>query len=498
MTVWGDDKYARPFGVILDIEPGRRLTGQIRLKRAGLLDSNVVSVADTSFLHIRNGGSVYGVSPEGKVSLLECVDGALTTTSWDDVSIRHGDLSFRYAVFGTEYLRPDEKCIKSIQFVLEGLKTSAFRDDEWGRFGYLLDPHPEILDAIERRRPDYLPGDFVKGATVSYFTGKREYAPRFETALGSIHVGRSTEHDSYGRSVTDTPHVAVEFDDAPTTLGHAWEKMRDIRHFFAWLMGYPPRWRDVVVCTSDSGADHPCMFDVFAPDEWSDVSRADANTTLIHGSTHPDHLASVMQAWLERNRNAQRRQANFSFFGNLRGKRTIETGIVTAANAFDLMPDEDKPVVPPLPAEVSNVLKAAAEHVKGLMPSGVQREDVLSALGRIRSNRRLRNIVEHRASNVVARFGQHRLPRLLDLIRQAIECRNHYTHGGDRGASTAPFSIESVAFLIDTLTFIYTAAELLDCGWEPGKVEGLDQQLHPLMAYVRNYEQRLARMRQAL
>ena len=168
-----DDKYERPIGVLFDTEKGRRTAGQLKLKRGGLFDSNVVSIADDEFFRIDHGDSLHGVSEVGKVSLLDCVRGGmLTATSWDDFTIYHGDVSFRYALFGKQHVSIDEKCIRGIQFTLDGAESSVFVSDKTGKFGHLHDPDEEILDAIERKRPQYLKGDFVKGkAMVSYFTG---------------------------------------------------------------------------------------------------------------------------------------------------------------------------------------------------------------------------------------------------------------------------------------------------------------------------------------
>ena len=160
----GDDRYKVPIGALFDVGDSRRVSGQLKLKRGGLLDSNVVSIADDEIVQIRDGGSLHGVSVAGRVSLLDCVSGGvLGSTSWGDFVIHHGDVSFRYALFGMRHVAADEKCIRGIEFTLEGVESSVFMQDKFERFGRLHDPDDEILDAIERKRPGYLKGDFVKG-----------------------------------------------------------------------------------------------------------------------------------------------------------------------------------------------------------------------------------------------------------------------------------------------------------------------------------------------
>lgn len=489
-------QYERPFGVILDTQGGRRLFGQMTLKRGGLFDSNVVSMADTKPLAVDRGASLHGISPAGKVSLLECVRPSVGMTAWRDFAVHHGDLAFRYAVFGRGFVSREEKCVWGIQFVLEGMKSSVFRFDEDDSFGVVDDLNPDILKAIEKDQSDRMVVKLESGAMFSYFTGKWDYLSRFTTALGRVHVTRSM---TVGVPESSTPHLVIGFDNEPVTLEDAWEKMREVRHFFSWMMGYAPRWREVKVFTSrpkDDGtwSGGEGMLDVFGPNEWTETSGGGSQyQALIDGSVDPDYLASVMQAWLERNGDGRRRRANLSFFGSLWRAPTIEDGIVAAANAFDLIPSEDKPDIQPLPSDVAEVLENTKKEVKSLISMDeAQREDVLNALARIRGNRRLRDVVEHRARAVVKHFRTDELKGLEDVIRLAVACRNYYTHGSSGKTGAVDFSDPGVvSFLTDTLRFVYGASELLDCGWNPAKVPYLAFR-HPLMSYVKDYDERVA------
>lgn len=455
-----DDKYKRPIGVLFDNDEGRRIVGHLKLKKGDLLDSNVVSIVNDSLVHITDGDSLHGVSEAGKVSLLDCIRGGLlSTTTWGNFSIHHGDISFRYALFGKHHINIDEKCIRGIQFTLDGVESSVFVHDRFEKFGHLYDPDKEILDAIERNRPDYLKGDFVQGkAMVSYFTGDWDLLPRFKTVLGTLHVGRSMQIDFHGRNMEDTPRVRVDFDDEPVTLNGALEKMREIRQFFAWMMGYAPGWKDVQVFTSrldEKGrwADAESILDVFGPNEWKHVPE-DARRfgALIDASLYPDHFAEVMAKWLERNGNGRRKSANSRYFGSLQGitDRFIEDSIVSAANTFDLIPNEDKP--------------------------------------KAKNGRTLRDVVEHRAKIVLEHFGSDRLQRIDEVIWMAVKCRNYYTHG-PRGQNTDGIDytdFELVIFLARTLEFIYGASELLLCGWDISKSAA--HAWHPLGGFVESYD----------
>ena len=497
-----DDKYERPIGVLFDTEKGRRVAGQLKLRRGDLFDSNVISITDDEFFHVADGDSLHGVSKDGKVSLLNCIRGGmLGSTSWPGhgFEIYHGDVSFRYALFGKRHVSIDEKCILGIQFTLEGTESSVFVSDKTGKFGHLHNPDEEILAVIERKRPEYLKGDFVKGqAMVTYFTGNWDVLPRFETVLGTVHVWRSMQVDPFGSSMEDTQHITVDFDDDPTTLEGAWEKMREIRQFFAWMMGYAPGWKDVMVFTSRLDQDGfrantDGDLEVFYPSEWKEVPEAARqNGSLIDASRHPDHFMKVMANWLERNGNARRKSANTRFFGSMQGAsaRVIEDSIVSASNTFDLLPDEDKPETQQLPSDVLQVLEDAKKEVGKSLPAGALREDVLNALGHIRANRRLRDIVEHRADVVLDHYGTDKLQQLKDVIRLAVKCRNYYTHGpSDQDTGNVNYAdFDVVVFLAETLEFIYGASELLLCGWDSHK--SVIDEWHPLGGYVNSYDAR--------
>ena len=491
------DKYERPIGVLFNTEEGRRIAGQLKLTRGNLFGSNVVSVTNDEFVHVDSGASLHGISEDGKVSLLDCVRGEiLRMTRRDGFVIHHGDISFRYALFGKRHVSMDQACIRGIQFTLEGAESNVFVNDKFERFGHLYDPDEAVLKAIGRTRPDYLKGEFVRGnAMVSYFTGDWEFLPRFDTVLGTVRVGRSMQIDPFGRTMKDTQHIAVDFEN-PMTLEGAWTKMREIRQFLGWMMGYVPGWKNVLVFTSQSGEHGFCedagsQIEVFGPNEWKEVPEvARPRGTLIDASRHPEHFMKVMAKWLRRNGDARRKIANARFFGCFPGSlsRVIEDGIVSAANTFDLLPDEDKPETNPIPESVLGILTDASNKVKSCMSRGAQRDDVLNALGLIRRNKRLRHIVEHRAEIVLNRFGGERLRHLERVIGLAVKCRNYYTHGpGDPDPGDVDFAdFKVVIFLTETLEFIYGASELLLCGWDPNKSVG--DEWHPLGGYVESYD----------
>lgn len=493
-----EEKYEHPIGVLFDDDRRGPVTGQLNLKLGGLFDSNVVSISDKKPFHVERGNDLRGFSKAGKVSLIDCVRGGrLGITGWGDFAIHHGDIAFRYALFGKQHVRAEEECIRGIQFTLEGIESSVFADERFKKFGVIPAPDDDIIEVIKQKRPDYLEGDFVKGqAMLFYFTGEWEVLPRHETVVGSVSVRRTMQGDLWGLKIEDTLVIEIDFDDGPTTLEGAWKKMKEVRQFFAWMMGYAPAWKDVLVFTSklnEDGirADAGGRLEAYGPKEWTAVPESTKRYgSLIDATRNSGHFLKVMAKWLERNSDEKRRNANARFFGCLQGttNRVIEDGIVSAGNTFDLLPSVDKPKASPLPDDVVKILEDASEMIGTVMGTHPALNDVLTTLGYIRANKSLRETVIHRAGDVLKHFGEGKLRDLEKVIRLAVICRNHYTHGPrDKNPNNVDFSdYRVVLFLTRTLEFIYCASELLSCGWD-SKMSAADA-WHPIGGFVQSYD----------
>ena len=240
---------------------------------------------------------------------------------------------------------------------------------------------------------------------VLYFTGKHELLPTTNTVLGTISAARTLRIDHGPPAMEEAPYMAIDFDDDPTTLEEAFEKMRVVRQFCAWIVGYVPRWKDVCVFTSKLTDEGYRMCDrgypdtglqVFGPTErkGSDFEGSDWLHALIDAAADPDQFAGVMKKWLERNGDIRRQRANTRFFGSLPGmsKRTIEDGICSAANTFDLLPSSDKPKTPPISEDIKTILQQTSSEIKKIPGlDSAEREEVLNQLGRIRAYVRLRD-----------------------------------------------------------------------------------------------------------
>ena len=493
----GEEKYDHPIGALFDLPDGRRVTGHITLKKGGLFES-VAKICNDKYFLIENESSLHGISEGGKVSLISCWNGHPAITNWRDFQIYHCDLSFRYAVFGNRHLKSEEEVVRSIWFTFEEI-NGILSNRGLGTFGRILHPNQELIEAIEQNRPDYLKGDLKKdgSAMVSYFTGDYEILPRMETVLGTIGAHRQLTMDHPGRNTKDEPYITIDFDHEPVTLDKAFEKLLIVRQYFAWMLGYAPRWKNIRVFTSELkdsfyrvGTDGrpDSGLEVFVPIEQQsenhDRGHSASWDVLIDAKREPDQFARVMRAWLERNSDENRRRSNAMFYALLRrmSKRFSENDIVSAANTFDLIPSSDKPARPQISEEIEGILTHAKVAIRKVDTE--EGSIVLNQLGRIGSYVSLRLIVEARASIVLNSTKMVSLPNLDNVIRNAIRCRNYYTHGG----SSTRFSDPSVVlFLIETLQFIYGTGELLECGWDIDDWIETSRMEHPFSIYAKSY-----------
>ena len=100
-----------------------------------------------------------------------------------------------------------------IEFTIEGIKDTVFCDDSLESFGLLAKPNEEVLNAINKCKPDDQKEDLVKGkAVVSYYTGNANFLENFNSVLGDISFNREIQIDLTGRGMKDKLYVRISFD----------------------------------------------------------------------------------------------------------------------------------------------------------------------------------------------------------------------------------------------------------------------------------------------
>lgn len=503
-TLDGDKKYGQQFGVLLDIKENVRIHGQMQLTRGNNPFDNKVNICLDRFLHLDDESCVHGVSEEGKVTLLDCRTLNQSLKSWGDFAISPCDLTFTYALFGDQHVRPDDRCIFGMRFSFDEIDNILSTYWPFDTFGQIMNPDKEILDAIERKAPDYAHAEFQRdgSALVSYFTGKFQILPETPTAIGTVSASRTLLYDMFGRGLEDKPYVVLDFGREPLTVEEAIERMSTLRQFFAWLIGYVPGWSEIRVFTSSAKNADGVRIDaegqidsglhVIAPTLLSGRERPSSDV-LLDAYNEPKQFSTVMKNWLERNVNPDRRSANTRYFGAMVGNATIEDRVVSAGNTFDLLPDCDKPSVS-IAEDLRNMIRDFANTIKSDIPQSEERDGVLSRLGMIRADRSLFHTVNHRAKLVVDEVGDDTLPRFDLLLKEAVKCRNYYTHGPSGKSHLNLADPEVVMRLTRTLEFVYGVSEMLLCGWEIKSWIERANIDHPFVSFIKGYKMMLARL----
>ena len=476
MSRWNHDEnpYDDSIGAVFDLGD-HDLHGRIILEQGEFPYASTTSVFEDKLISIPPGSDLHGISERGRVSLLSCYNGngLLVSDEGKRPVVSEGGLTSisirsEYAVFGNECLDRHDPVIRGMRFAFEDFHTMLDHASlAPAAFGSIVDPDPNIIKTIEEHGPSHAPSmRDHDNPLIFYFTGKYEILPTVNTVLGSISALRDLHVTmSAGTNANDAPYVNIDFDDEPVTLDGAVAKMNTMRQFFAWIVGYAPKWKDVRVFkgrrlndayhrVNDNG-NPDSGFNVFTSDFGGTTSQQatpSGGHTLISPSRQPGHFMDVMKTWLERNN--ERAHANRTFFASARGMFTtvIEDRMCAAANIFDQLPVADRP------------------HKKAKML----------------------DVARFRYQKVIRRHLD--LPRMADVVESAVSCRNHITHGMATGNTHGVdySDLRAVTFLTDALRFAYGVSELLECGWDMKQWQQLPLKWHhPFGRFIESYDETL-------
>jgi len=152
---------------------------------------------------------------------------------------------------------------------------------------------------------------------------------------------------------------------------------------------------------------------------------------------------------------------------------------------FDILPDSAVPKDIPLSDDQKKAKKESRELFRAL-PESIERDSVLGALGRF-GKASLKHKVHHRARFILD-VAEERFPNLLDVLSEAVNCRNYYVHGSpskiDYGADS-----DFLPFFVNSLEFVFASSELIECGWDlPRFLATGTTGSHPLGSYRIGYK----------
>jgi ApeA N-terminal domain 1/Apea-like HEPN len=445
------------------VSPGREVLGELTLlgpkTSLYLHDKDEFSTQAIPNQYIK--GILHDLT---KISLIKCVTMSGPGYADRGADKYHFSTVFpHFVAYGDSHIEPDEKKISKVHFATDDLTTLFY---DFDAFGFLFDAHPfiETIANANAYGRNIITGPDPQ---ILYFTGKREIFSA-DTSLGRVSASHNPRHlylgGPEGVGLKNTIFVTIEFTQ-PAAFEESLVPVSVLLRYLEVLVGRPQ-----ALLALELEIESPNQTSTTLRVYWSMYPKSDParkeekphpSDVLLDGVRQPTEFSRVLancrareQAW---------RDARFRFsscFAN-QNRYTIER-LIETANMFDILP----PTAVPSDVPVSRELEAAGESSREAflrLPISPERDSVLSALGRI-GKASLKRKIRHRAGIILARLRE-RFPELYTVTDQAVDCRNHYVHGGppkfDYNAN-----FHAVTFFTDTLEFVFAASDLVEAGWD--------------------------------
>ena len=447
-----------------------------------------------------------------KASLLECV--YLGSTEYLSESGKHETRFFpHYVLIGDFFVASDDAVITAIHYHFENVDCLVNGRETFGtirptreEFVRILKTEEARADKIaqehgwERRKREVQIGDHP---ILQYFSGLWEIM-RCDAEIGSVRMTNRTSHkvgsNSKGIGIHNEIAIGLQF-AAPRTVDAALSALRNVHGFFELCLGRRQRYlwieAELVDEHQEIGDGRNPPLEVY----WSYCNER------VSGETQPTHywdnllclgaqstdFTKVLSGWLDSAPMVADARARFgSAFHS--GTYSVDR-IVSAANMFDLLPDN----YIPRKKELDETTRASVDESRARfkeLPESFARQSLLSALGRVGSAS-LADKICHRADIVIEAdadtFQELHLP-----CRQAVICRNHYVHGS-KGAFDYREKFNEFVFLLNTLEFVFAASELIELGWDYDSWRGKHLgSSHKFGFYVANFEENILNLKQVL
>jgi len=362
--------------------------------------------------------------------------------------------------------------------------SSVFFEND--SFSSVADPEPFLPLLKEDSVRDV---EFGEHPIIAYFTGKFEIAV-VQTALGEVRADNRPSHGLGGADgVRIDNFIAVTIKpDAPVSLQKIMSRLRVLLRFFELVIGREQGLSHLNVALQDEHkgslpvAVYRTMEGASSEDVEGDKNDSphprDVLVSTIDGS---ENYSRLLISYLRSDK--ERHDARVRLHNSLmRSESYTIDRLVGAANMFDILPDEIYPNCVELSPEMVEAKEKARKLFKSL-PDSVERSSILGALGRI-GKLSLKRKIE---SRVVTTNLDKCLPGLVEVLREAVNCRNHYVHGV-QGKIDYSENTDLFRFFTDALEFSFAASDLVEMGWDfkAWAVSPMTYR-HPFSAFVKTY-----------
>ena len=397
-----------------------------------------------------------------------------------------------YVIIGDRHISDTGRDVSEISFVLDDASKLFY---DFDAFGTTVNQQSVLRQIIEARN---LNREISVGShpVIAYYTGKAEIFSS-NTVVGRIsayHAPSFNMGSPDGVHIQNKIFVNIRFDEA-ITFSDAISRMCKPLRFFELIVG---RAQNLVEVNIHSGTDQKretskVYISLYPIHERSDGSFGPSfRDVLIDAVREPDGFASVLAAWLERDMIWQAARERFSK-GWKKQREYDADRIIRAANMFDLLPEAEFPDNETLPENLDFAVGEAKRIFQDL-PKSADRDSVLSTLGRVGKST-LKRKIRHRVQVLIDKIGTQ-IPEICMVIDEAVNCRNKYVHGNSSPAIDYDKHILVMAFLTNTLEFVFSSSDLVDMGWNIAEWSKTSKNTnHPFGIYLTTYLENLGELK---
>jgi hypothetical protein len=418
---------------------------------------NIYTIPDQCIL-----GTLYDLK---KVSLIDCHSAGPGTAGIGDEYYHFVNVFPHYVLTGRRHIKPTEKIITTIGFVIDDANI-LFND--FDSFGFVTDA-PRFIENLVRKNSRAIGREIPTGPNpvILYFTGKNEIFTA-ETNVGRISATHGPSFNTGGPSgvrLDNKIFVSIHFKE-PLTFGDAMVSTSAPLQYFAILVGRLQHLSNFSI-RAEAPDEPPCVLEVYwslaprrePPNESEKPHSADI---LVDAVNNPEEFARTLASWLDRHKAWEDARLRFATSFARQREYNIDR-LISAANMFDILPSSAVPSTVCLSREITKAKVACRKIFKALPKTLLERQSVLDALGRL-GKANLKQKIRHRAGIIQEVIGD-RFPELSWVTDEAVNCRNHYVHGG-KSSFNYNRKFSAVVFLTKTLEFVFVASDLIEAGWD--------------------------------
>jgi hypothetical protein len=451
---------------------------------------------------------VHGSLDNGaKASLIDCISQGNNTYGLRDDGVARSQMFPHFIVVGDEWVDSAQEFVLEIEYCPANIDClSGFRRDfgmirpTKNEFQKILtdDEAKSAVFAKERGRDnqDRQAVDVGDHPFLQYYSGNFQIVQvnckdcQIEISNRPLY-GKGT---SLGVKIENQITVNLKF-TSPITLKTATTKLILVHSFLELCLGKMQKFKNIKL--KPSGRKDHTLFDL----HWSYANERVRETgrqphpidVLADFGRRKSEFSKLLKNWVDTSDQMSEARGRFAscFFSSSYNPERM----VAAANIFDLLPEDRTPKA----RQLDNATRTLIDEIKPKfrsLPESFAREEMLGAIGRI-GKASLRDKINHRVIILTRHMG----PNFSELIipcLQGVICRNHYVHG-----SKAAFDYEnefpSVAFITDTLEFVFAVSDLFEMGWSfRDWTEQGTTQSHAFGSYCVNYAGALNKLKELL